>query len=311
MKVAVIGAGFAGLAASWYLCQEGCQVVVFSHDGGASDVSSGLLHPYPGEQARRSQKADEAMAATSQLISVAESALNQSVCNRKGILRYASNPDQKENLIKRTQDFDDIERLDDELFFIRSGMTIFPHLYLKGLTQACKNKGVVFYPVKIDSLEGLKDFDLIILACGAGIAQFPEASSLNLKFLKGQVLKCKKNFSMEKSIIGKGYVAIGETEDICYVGATYERSFTDVGPNENQTREDLFPKVRSFFPKVDELTILECRSALRVTRSGNYLPLIEKINEKIWVLTAFGSRGLLYHAFYAKQLSEINIKLPV
>ncbi len=56
MKIAIIGAGFAGLAGAYYL-SEHFQVTLFDLKGiggGASGISSGLLHPYPGEKGRRS-----------------------------------------------------------------------------------------------------------------------------------------------------------------------------------------------------------------------------------------------------------------
>src|ERR1700676_4750269 len=89
MRVAVIGAGFAGLAAAYYL-SEHFKVTLFDQKGiggGASGVSTGLLPPYPGEKGRRSWHADAAMKARRELLQVAETTLGKPVLNYNGILR--------------------------------------------------------------------------------------------------------------------------------------------------------------------------------------------------------------------------------
>ncbi|MFI5334514.1 MAG: FAD-dependent oxidoreductase, partial [Chlamydiales bacterium] len=64
MKVAVIGAGLSGLATCYYLLELGYAVHLFDEKGvggAASGIACGLLHPYPGEEGKRSWRADEAL----------------------------------------------------------------------------------------------------------------------------------------------------------------------------------------------------------------------------------------------------------
>jgi len=90
MKVAVVGAGFAGLALTWHLLQEGAEVDLYDEKGvgaGASGVSSGLLHPYIGQQANRSWKADEAIAMTKELLDISQRFSKDPVADFSGIIR--------------------------------------------------------------------------------------------------------------------------------------------------------------------------------------------------------------------------------
>ena len=75
MKIAIIGAGFAGLASAKFLIDAGASVTIFDAKGvggGASSVCCGLMHPYPGLESRRSLHAEEALRCSKELIRLAE-----------------------------------------------------------------------------------------------------------------------------------------------------------------------------------------------------------------------------------------------
>jgi len=313
MNVAIVGSGFGGLALAWYLLQKEIRVTLFDANeigcSAASPIAAGLMHPYPGEQARRSWKAAEALSATLELLKLSQEAQGEAVANFSGIMRYALGESQRAHLIERTKEFDDIDRVGEDIFFIRSGVTVYSRLYLEGLKKACLAKGAFFESAFISSLDDLPSYDRTVLACGSGLFHFPETHFLKLKQVKGQVLKCTLPLGLlEMSRVGKGYIALGERPDICYAGATFERAFSDELPDQAMAKKDIFSKIELFFPEVSQLKIIECRAAIRVTREGSYLPFIAPINNKTWGFGAFGSRGLLYHAFFAKQLSELILK---
>lgn len=282
-RIAIIGAGFAGLAAAYYLSEK-FQVVLFDQKGiggGASGISSGLLHPYPGEKGRRSWHAEEALQATRQLLKVAEKELGQPVAQYNGILK-----------VGLCDAGDDVECLSDGTFLIKSGITVFPELYLEGLWRACQKRGAQLQLQKIDSLEQLSGFDLTLLAVGAGIRHFPECRHLKINYVKGQVLACALEKTLERSISSKRYVALTPSEKICHWGATYEREFTDERPCKETAIALLKP----------ETEVLDCRAGIRVTNPAHYFPLLEQLDATTWVVTALGSRGLLYHAWLGKKL---------
>lgn len=283
-RIAVIGAGFAGLAAAYYLSEK-FQVILFDQKGiggGASGISSGLLHPYPGEKGRRSWHAEEALQATRELLKVAEEELGRPVAQYEGILRVG----------ECLEPGDDVEPLSNGTFLIKSGITVFPELYLEGLWKACQKRGVQLELKKIASLEELSGFDHTILAVGAGIRHFPECSHLKINFVKGQVLTCALDHPLERSISSKRYFALTTSENICHLGATYEREFTDDLPCKETAMALLKP----------ETEVLDCRAGIRVTNPAHYFPMLEQLNSKTWVITALGSRGLLYHACMGKKI---------
>ena len=93
MKIAIVGAGYAGLSACWHLLQRNAEVTLFDEKGvgaGASGASTGLLHPYPAKLARRSLRADEAMREALALIEIA----GQDTASHTGIVRLAMSEEQ-------------------------------------------------------------------------------------------------------------------------------------------------------------------------------------------------------------------------
>ncbi len=299
MKVAVVGAGFCGVAVCWHLMQTpGVSVDLFDEKGigaGASGAAAGLLHPYVGEAGRKSWKADEGLAATLELIAVAEAELGRPVADRSGVVRIG----------KVEQLFDDIIPQDDGTYLITSGLTVYPHLYLQGLWQAAAKRGAALHPAKITSLEELAAYDRIVLTVGAGIFAFEEARRLKLHRTKGQALVCALPAGadpLERSIVGKGYLAKGESPRTFYVGSTYEKGDVTAVPCLEAALFELQPKIAGLDPRLANLEVLECRAGIRVGRSGHYIPLLEQLSDKCYAITAMGSRGLLYHAYFAKLL---------
>ncbi len=129
MRIAVIGAGFSGLGAAWHLLDQSpsSKVVLFDPGGvggGASGMAAGLLHPYVGEEGRRSVLATEGLDATKALIGVAEEKLGRKVADRNGIMRQALNDELRVMFHSHSRQHGDIQHLGDQRFLIESGMTV-------------------------------------------------------------------------------------------------------------------------------------------------------------------------------------------
>ncbi len=314
MRIAILGAGFSGLSVAWHLMNSAaCEVVLFDSKGiggGASGIAAGLVHPYVGEEAKRSMLAGAGMEATKELIAIAEGILGEQIANRDGIIRYVVNEEQNQQFLSHCKKFKDVRQIEERCFWIESGMTIDCPRYLEGLWKAAQAKGARLISQEVSTLQSLEGFDHIVVAAGAGIAKFPELSSLRFSVLKGQVLICRSPESIElprKSSICKGYLALSGEKRICHIGSTYERGLVDTMPNPVMARAALFPKISLFFPEVEKLEVVECKAALRVIRKGHYFPIAEKIRDGLWAMGAMGSRGLLYHAFLGKLLAEAII----
>ncbi len=304
MKIAIIGAGLAGLSCAFHLKSH--DLTVFDPKGiggGASGIATGLMHPYAGEQGRRSQFATEAMQAAQDLIQTIETATQQQIILHRGLIRHVQNDDQRQMFLSHAKVFGDVRQIDEESFWIESGLTIDCPLYLALLWQVIADQGAILVREKITDLNLLADFDQVIIAAGAGVRQFPELSSLPISVVKGQVLSCQGP-PPSASTLGKGYIALSRNPQECFVGSTYERDDMTENPDAQKAKELLFDKIGAFFPAVNELKIAGCKAALRVVRKGHYFPIVDKIKDNLWVVTALGSRGLLYHAYLGRQLAE-------
>jgi glycine/D-amino acid oxidase-like deaminating enzyme len=311
MRVAIVGAGLSGLSVAWNLVQKiPCQITLFEKKGigsGASGIATGLIHPYAGEQGRRSALATEGIQASCELIAVAAEKLGEKIVLQQGIIRFVQNEEQRQMFLSHCQTFGDVRPYSENSFWIKSGMTIDCPRYLEGLWQALLEKGATLVLNEVTGLNSLQDFDLIVVTAGAGATQFPELAFLNLSLLKGQVLKCHVPEMVvlpEASAICKGYIALTQESNTCFIGSTYQRGDLSEHPQPELTQAELFPKIAHFFPSVADLTVTECRAAFRVTRQGHYLPIATRIKENVWALTAMGSRGLLYHAYFAKEIVD-------
>ncbi len=295
-KVAIIGAGFVGLALAYQLLKTGqFDVTLFDKKGvggGASGIAIGLMHPYPGEQSRKSKMAEEGMQATLRLLKVAEERLGAPTFNADGLIRVAFDEEAAQNL----SSYSDVELLGAGRFFIKSGVSVFSKRYLEGLYLACQDLGVKLLIEDIQELP--QGFDLVLIAAGAGSLAL--SKELPLKKVKGQALVCKGKLP-GKNIVGKGYVAKGEKEGEFFLGATYERGpLLDETPDVEAALKDLKGKFAQLLPGEAFPEVLECTAAFRVTHPKDYFPLMEKMDDKTWAITAFGSRGLLYHALFAE-----------
>lgn len=176
-RYAVVGAGFAGMAACWHLLQvhrsrgEAVQLDVYDAvgiAGGASGAAAGLLHPY-NTRGKLIWKGMDGVRATVELLSVAESATKDEPspfyrCG--GIVRPATTSKQASDFVKHVgkeevPDGWDAELVDyatakallpglqsatdswpeeDEAFamYIQKGIVIHPERYLKRLWKACQ-----------------------------------------------------------------------------------------------------------------------------------------------------------------------------
>jgi glycine/D-amino acid oxidase-like deaminating enzyme len=308
MKIAIIGSGFAGVALCYYLQKKQCSVTIYDKGGvasGASGIASGLIHPYVGEEIKRSLLADEAISETKGLIDIAEKYRNKTLSDFSGIERIAQNESQRAAMMEHTQNFNDISHIEGNRFLIKSGGAVQTDPYLHALFSVCEQEGAALHKKEVERLQELQGFDAIIVAAGVGIFGFQEFSAFRLDTTRGQSLLCRWPCSLpplSRSLIGKGYLAKG-VEGMYSAGATYERGTRSQEPDLESALKALTPKIETLYPGL-VLDPIEVKAGIRVTSKGHYFPLIGKVKDNIWVMTGLGSRGLLYHALFAKMLAK-------
>jgi glycine/D-amino acid oxidase-like deaminating enzyme len=308
VRIAIVGAGFSGVALSYHLLLNGAFVDLYDEQGigaGASGVSSGLLHPYVGEQVRRSQNADEAMEETRKLLNIAAQYCKDPVADFSGIVRRVT-PKQRETFLKHEEIYKDVEVMSDDLVKIHSGIVVHSACYLKGLYQACLEKGLNLIFKKINSACELEAYDAFILAIGSGVFSFPGLEHLVLSAVRGQTLLCRCPLPpLKEALLGKGHIVPLPGGDRVHLGATYERGVETSLPCMETALSLLSPQAAVLAPEWKEIEALECRAGVRVVRPAHATPWVYKMSEKGFALTAMGSRGLLYHAYYGKMLADM------
>ncbi len=281
MNIAVVGAGYAGLAVAWNLLQKQFSVTVFDGGPGASHVSTGLLHLSPGRHAVPTWRAAEGMEATRALLEVASG--EKPVFQQNGILRIATTDEQRRDFGGAT-------------LWMPEGITVYSRLYLEGLKKACK--GAYFIDHRIEDLQELESFDAIILTTGAETLRWAE---LPLSCTIGQTLICKWKEPLSMSLLSYGHITPTEDPTLCQVGSTYEHT----PKPDPQKALELLEKVALFYPPAKDFEIVEIRSAVRIAPKIGYRPLIAQIGPKTWVFAGLGSRGLIYHALFAREVGEM------
>lgn len=335
MNIAIIGAGFSGLAAAWYLMNSSlsqAKVHVFDPieiGKGTSGIAAGLLHPFAGAHAKLNWRGFEGVLATKELIKVATQALQHPVtAPEEGILRLAISDDQIHDFQLCASRFpEDVQWLSPAAcqqkapgcanapgIWIKKGLTIYSPLYLKGLWKACEKLGARFEQKTIHSLKELDHFDLIIVAAGAETLQLPELASIPLKAVKGQVLEFswpRNRAPLSCPLNSHVYLLMTESRTSCLVGATYEKGHRSATIDLETAQRELLPRAIELFPPLKEASIMNCYAGMRVA-TPQHRPLLQRLAANQWVLTGMGSKGLLYHALFAKELvKQINSELTL
>lgn len=323
MKIAVIGAGFSGLAVTWHLLNYNSSLSISIYDEkeigeGTSGVAAGLMHPFVGASAKLNRFGHEGFLASKRLLEISSKAIQEPVARYDGILRLAvTEKQQNEYFLSAKTNPNEIEWFDKETcqklypqvepysgIFIKKAASVNCLNYLRGLLTACQNKGALFYQRKIQSISEFDDYDLVVVATGAYLNELFADKKWPINQVKGQILKLtwpEKQPPIPLPISSEIYMLMDEDLKNCIIGATYERGFSTLLPDESVAKIELYPKACKIIPFLKSSTIVNCKAGVRAT-TPDRMPLIANYDERTWILSGMGSRGLLYHAYFAEQL---------
>lgn len=317
-SIAIIGAGFSGLAIAYYLLKKNNNVTLFDAlpiGEGTSGIAAGLLHPFAGAHAKLNPHGFEGYHHTYQLLEVASQALGERVYSHSKLLRLATTEEQVLNYKKAAENYKEVVwKTEEECLTLVPGISAFPGIYLpdaltvyskpylQGLFKACCLMGLEFEQRKISNLTELKAFEQVVIAAGAYCKQF---ANLPITQVKGQILEL--SYPLKEPIAmplnSYGYLLMkGSTS--CIAGSSYERDFTDDLVDVERAKKEILPKVISLLPDLENALILDCKAGMRAS-TPTHLPIAKQIDSRHFILTGMGSKGLLYHSLYAEKLSEI------
>ncbi len=313
MKIAVIGAGFSGLAVSYFLSKAGSCVTIYdgSKEGEkASVMSSGLLHPYPNLHLRKVLFQDLALKESKALFELCRQESDESFFDDLGIDRVLVEERQREGFEKAALDLKcPIEKFSEkpikesmEGLFLKEGGTVFPGAYLKALQSLCEKQGCVVKKRQVESIHEFENlYDHIVVAAGKNTGKL---IGVPLKMNKGELLygKFKNQLRLKRSIAGKGHLVKTQDPDTFILGSTYEHHLLEPGVTEKGKNAIL--QDGSMYMELSDFEVTGANYGYRVSKSVTGVPLIKKISSKHSVMGCMGSRGLLYHALCGRLLKE-------
>lgn len=329
MKVAVLGAGYAGLGLAWHLLRYSKgRISLDFYDPAplgmnASGISLGLLHPYAGKRANKAWNAQSLLDEAHRTISASTQAIGQPVILSRGLMRPAIKDQQISDFQKRAQEnpselkwlsSEEAKEKETQLIlpkeggalYIEEGLTLNVPLYLEGLWRACINLGALFHQTAAITDEKLAQYDQVVVALGANSLALPALKELPLTPIKGQILVSKwpTQFPpLSMSLAGGKQIVMHHDSRTVAIGASYEREFTNLEPDIEKAKQELLPEVAPFLPHVAQSEVIGCRVGIRAC-SPDHLPMIGQVNEKMWFITGLGSKGLLFHAYTGKLLAR-------
>ena len=333
VKIHIIGAGLSGLAAA-YFCKKNLPFSVYLYDKGdkkgASFIGAGLVHPFAGPKGLLSQQGFEAFEIAASLIKISKGALIKeaseqgTVCNdivfSHHLHRVATNGFQRTMFSrwhKRMPHF--VRKLDKSVleqhsylipsypvYEIKCGLSVNMPLYLKGLKIAFENEGGKYVEQWVGGTTCFSKEDIIIYAVGRHLKSFSALNSLDVYFSKGHVLiaDTPSAFKNMKPVLGKGYLSMGSSQSIV-LGTTYEKTFTTDDPDKDFAIGHILSQMKRFVHLEEALTIREVKAGIRVVNNQYYFPIAKKMANREYVITAMGSRGLLYHAMLGRYIAQL------
>lgn len=182
----------------------------------------------------------------------------------------------------------------------------------------------------------LNDHDIVIVAAGVGVSRLWPGEPLDFKYVRGQNLIFPKIPSatahLENSLLCGEYVIPRESDILA--GATHEydtiENLLNTGSTPNSTHAEalLRDSLHGLYPLLDNIKPIGCQAGVRVVSQRSHfgkLPVISsyskypdsKYPDRMWLLTGFGSRGMIHHALMADilvcaatQSSNGNSKIP-
>lgn len=304
--LAIVGTGLAGLALAFFL-KGRLELSLFDAQlsSAASSMPHALCHPFVGLSSKLNFRGKEALEKSQRLFDLASEARGRSLYKREGLIRFALDERQQREYKEAAKQYEEVSwfEADDSPYapirfpgiFIRNALSLDAGHYLEGL------KTLIDLPIERKEITrgALSPFDAVIFATGAETKSlFPE---LPLRLIKGQQLQFPFKGRLPSPIMSRKY--FGQEGNSLWVGATYERIFTDSKPDEAFALAELFPEALRLFPELEGASPLQVKAAVRCF-TPEQRPCFKQVSEKEWVFTGFGSKGLLYHALFAEEAAS-------
>ncbi|WP_022834856.1 NAD(P)/FAD-dependent oxidoreductase [Salisaeta longa] len=333
----VVGAGIAGACAAFELSRKGTVRVLEAQTpaAGASGAAAGLVNPLMGRKANPTWRLHEALAATRSLIARAAA---EHTFSDDGVLRPTVEPAQVDFFKERHDEFPeltawlseaevaarfpDVQTCGGALFIPQGGAVDVPS-FVRCLLQAAQQRGadvLTHTPmtswtadatgatVTVGTSDGPATYRArhVVLCLGQGYPGHPALEALDLEGIKGQTVRMARPAATGTGPLvpmsGRGYLV--PNGDTLIAGSSYTHTFDSLAPDPENTRY-ILEKTNQMLPGVAGAAPQSVTTGVRVKHRSSNLPLVGPLpetNERVWTLTALGSKGLLTAPLLARAL---------
>lgn len=312
-SVLIHGAGLAGCAAAYVLKQYGFKPVLYDPNGiahGASGNDTGLINPR--FTAFRDGVSDFYAAAFAQTVRVfsAMDDIDYKVC---GSIHLVNDEDKRKRFTRTIENWnwhpDHMKYLSAQVASEVAGIAVeHDALYLQQSGQVNPAQLCRAYAAGVEMADVVEvDYDVHILAKGAGSVEDYALKDLPIHTVRGQITKIKatpETSHMSANICYGGYIS-APRDGAHTVGSTFQKWLNDSDVSV-QDDEDNVSKLKQHIKISPDLEIVGHRASLR-TAARDRFPIIGAVDEggKVLVSTAHGSHGIVSSLAGAHLLADI------
>ncbi|EAK5534925.1 bifunctional tRNA (5-methylaminomethyl-2-thiouridine)(34)-methyltransferase MnmD/FAD-dependent 5-carboxymethylaminomethyl-2-thiouridine(34) oxidoreductase MnmC, partial [Campylobacter lari] len=232
-KIAIIGAGIAGVSMAYELSLRNVQVDVFEKENSLGKGASGNIN---GILSSLILKPDVLLGEFSQYAFLEASRFYRQILNLipQGVYEFAHNELMQERFDSQKDNV--LFEIINNQAFLKDGFCIKPQELVKTLLQKSKARVFFEYEFKDYSYKNekfflnfnnqkiLKDYDVLIYAQGADAKKFLEYKYMKLSSVRGQCTHLKPFLKNPHALSSKGYICpINEELNLQLIGASYDR----------------------------------------------------------------------------------------
>lgn len=307
MRVKIIGGGLAGTACAYVLKTRGHDVTLFEQSdtlaSGASGNRVGLYNPrFTAEFCPQAEFYSSAFFHALSLFSSFEQ-IGWVPC---GALHLVTDEKKARRFPKTLENWgwgqDDMQMLTLAQASAASGIEIQSEaLYLprsgvvspERLCQRYAQDIEVRLNVKTQDISS-QDFDCTILACAIRAKEFPHASNIPLKPVRGQVsfVKATKASSSLRTTIGYGGYIAPAFDGMHCLGSTFQ-PWLDHDRIEDRDDLDNLQKLHAAVSSLGDINEIQGHRAGVRTTTKDHFPVIGALAEDVFISAGHGSHGIL------------------